>query len=439
MGVFFGTDGIRGKFGEDLSLSLAQSVGFSLGLQKQNVKVLIGRDTRKSGSLITLAFSCGILNAGGNVVDVGVCPTAGISYLTALHKFDYGVIISASHNPAEFNGIKIVDSSGKKLDENAELKIEKMLLKRSDTPLENVGEYLYKPKLVRDYIKFLKSNLKVDLGGKKIVIDSANGAASHIIREVFRGSGAKISFISARPNGLNINKKCGALNTKKLQKTVLKNNADIGFAYDGDSDRLIAVDEKGKVVSGDVLVYLFAKFYMMQGKLKKKTVVGTRHTNMGVENTLKNEGISLIRADIGDKYVSAKLIENGLLIGGEQSGHIIVRDLLCTGDGILNSILVCNIMSYFGKSMSTLCNVPLYIQENINIEVKDKLKVINSEKLSKQTEVCEKKLGCVGRLMIRLSGTEPYIRIMVESQDAATSKKIAKEIAEVVRQIDSET
>lgn len=438
MGVFFGTDGLRGKFNDDLSFSVIYNLGNALGSEVFGAKILIGRDTRRTGELITLAFSCGAMNAGANITDIGVCPTAGISYLTQSHRFDFGVVISASHNPAEFNGIKIFDKTGKKIGDRWEEKLEKKFLKQVSTSFDMVGSYKQDYKLVNDYSNYLKNLFDFSMQGKKIVLDTANGASFKIAKTVFLSKKASLIMLSDKPDGININKNCGALHVEELRESVIKNRADMGFAFDGDSDRLIAVDEEGKVITGDELVYLFAKFYKQTGRLTTPVVVGTRHTNMGVETALLKNGISLLRTEIGDKYVSAKLIEKDLLIGGEQSGHIIVRDLLSTGDGILNALLVSFIVSKTGEKLSKLVDVDLYIQENVNVEVKDKLQVINSARLAEVTEKIERELDGKGRIMIRVSGTEPYIRIMVESQDRALSKQKAKEVAEIVRQIDTE-
>lgn len=438
MGVFFGTDGLRGKFNDDLSFSVSYNCGNALGSEIFGAKILIGRDTRASGELITLAFACGAMNTGASITDVGVCPTAGISYLTQKFGFDFGVCISASHNSAEFNGIKIFDKTGKKIGDRWEEKLEKKFLKQVSVPFDMVGRFESNPKLVNAYIKFLEGLFDFSLAGKKVVLDCSNGASFKIARKVFLNKGAKLFVLFGKPNGININRGCGALHPEKLQKTVLKLGADVGFAFDGDSDRLIAVDEKGEIVSGDKLVYVFAKFYKKKGKLIIPQVVGTSHTNKGVELALSDLGIELLRTDIGDKYVSAKLIEKDLIIGGEQSGHIIVRDLLSTGDGILSALLLSEIMCEEAAPLSEICKVKLYCQENLNVEVSDKIQVINSARLSEVIKQSEDQLGDSGRVMIRVSGTEPYIRVMVESLCSEVSTKMAKEIASEIRQIDAE-
>ncbi len=437
MGVFFGTDGIRGKFNDDLSFSIIYNCGNALGSEIFGAKILVGRDTRCSGGLVTLAFACGAMNAGSNITDIGICPTAGISYLTKKLGYDFGVVISASHNPAEFNGIKIFDKFGKKIGDCWEERLEKKFLKQLTVSYDQVGQYIFNPKLTKIYEEFLEGLFDFSLKEKRVVIDCSNGASYKIAKKIFKNKGAKLTVLGGSPSGVNINRNCGALHLEKLQATVKNIHADFGFAFDGDSDRLIAIDENGRIITGDMIVYIFSCFYKKHGKLVSPYVVGTRHTNMGIEKALKAKGINLIRTDIGDKYVSSMLSEKDLLIGGEQSGHVIVRDLLTTGDGILNALFLSSIIVNENKKLSELADAELSVQTNINVLVKDKLRVINCEKLSNITSECEKNIGD-GRIMIRISGTEPYIRIMVESSKEEVSNKVAKELAECIRQIDLE-
>lgn len=438
MGVFFGTDGLRGKVNDDLSYEVAYKCGNALARKYPNAKVLIGRDTRGSGSLFTLAFSAGAMNAGVSVTDVGICPTAGIGYLITHLGYDFGVVISSSHNPAEYNGIKIFDSTGKKLGDARENELERCFLKEKVVPYDKVGTYAYEPRLILHYEKFLSSSIDVSLKGKTIVLDCAHGASYKLAPAVFRDNGAKVIATYCKPNGTNINDGCGALHVEKLQKYVLKYKADMGFAFDGDSDRVIAVDENGEVVDGDKIIYMFAGEYKRQGKLNPAMVVGTRHTNMGVEIALKKQGIELLRTDIGDKYVSQKLIEKNLLIGGEQCGHVFVRDKLPTGDGILNALLVAAICAKTGKKLSSFFDYQNYYQCNINVAVGDKVRIINSEVLADAVDKAEKRLEGKGRLMIRISGTEPYIRIMVECADHLLAEELALELKQTVEKLNAE-
>ena len=435
MGVFFGTDGLRGKVNDDLSFDIVYKCGNALGSEIAGARVLIGRDTRLSGELLTLAFSGGLINAGASVTDVGVCPTAGISYLTKSMGYDFGVVISASHNPAEFNGIKIFNSEGVKLGDKLEEHLEKHFLKNAMVGYSKLGKFTYSPRIVEKYKEFLKNSSEGSLSGLKVVLDCSNGASCEIAPSVFKRLGATVISIGRKPDGLNINKDCGSLHIENLQHSVKSHGADMGFAFDGDSDRLIAVD--GKVVDGDQILYILARDYQSKNKLNPPIVVGTRHTNMGVEKALEKHNIQLIRTDIGDKYVCQKLDEKGLIIGGEQSGHIIVRDKLQTGDGILNAIIIANICKLQGKKLSQLIDFENYAQFNINVKVTDKMRVINSEELSDVIDAEEQKLGIDGRLMIRVSGTEPFIRVMVESKDAKLSQTTAERISRIVSKIDN--
>ena len=438
MGVFFGVDGLRGKINDDLSREIAYKCGNALGGKYPNSKILIGRDTRGTGDFVALSFATGAMNAGAGIVDVGVCPTAGISYLTTLLNFDFGVVISASHNYAEYNGIKIFDKTGRKIGDRIEEELEKLFLKEVVVSYDKVGAYEHNPRLVLHYEKFLANSIETSLRGKTIVLDCANGAAYKLAPAVFRDNKAKIIATFCKPDGLNINNRCGALNISRLQRYVQKYKADMGFAFDGDGDRLIAVDEQGKVVDGDKLLYLFASYYLEKGCLTGNQVVGTRHTNMGVEKALLEKGVELIRSDIGDKYVSSKMIENKVKVGGEQSGHLILADKLPTGDGILNALQVAAICVEQGKRLSEFFDFEVYQQKNINVEVFDKIRIVNSARLAKITEEEERLLGGNGRIMIHVSGTEPCIRVMVETKDALLSAEVAERIAKGIKEINLE-
>ena len=438
MGIFFGKDGIRGKINDDFSREIAYKCGNALGGKYPSSRILIGRDTRGTGDFVALSFATGVMNAGSSVVDVGVCPTAGISYLTSLLGFDFGVVISASHNYAEYNGIKIFDKTGRKIGDKFEDELEKMFLKEIVVSYDKVGSFEYNPRLILHYEKFLSKSINVSLKGKTIVLDCANGAGFKLAPAVFRDNNARIIATFCKPDGLNINKSCGALNIARLQRYVQKYKADMGFAFDGDADRLIAVDEQGNVVDGDKLLFLLASDYLEKGKLTENQVVGTRHTNIGVEKALSQKGVVLIRSDIGDKYVSSKMIENRILVGGEQSGHLILADKLPTGDGILNALQVAAICVEQGKRLSEFFDFEMYEQKNINVDVFDKIRIVNSERLAKITEDEEKKIAGNGRIMIHVSGTEPCIRVMVETRDANLSAEVAERIANGIKEINLE-
>ena len=436
MGVYFGTDGLRGVFNKELTFDLAYSCGNALAKEFDNIKILIGRDTRSTGSFLTLAFSCGAMQAGASVVDVGVCPTAGISYLTKKFGFDYGVVISASHNPSKFNGIKIFDKFGIKLNEEKEETLEKQFFIKKFVNYKNIGTYKFNPKLLNVYIDFLLNSFNFSFNGEKVVIDCSNGSYSNIAKRIFEKKGAKVIAISVNPNGRNINKNCGCVFIQNLQNEVIKNNARFGFAFDGDGDRCIAVDENGEIVDGDKLLYIFALYFKKINKLSNNLIVGTKHTNMGVEIALKNKGINLFRAEIGDKFVGQKVREYGALLGGEQSGHIIINSMLETGDGLLTALCLSFICMAESKNLSKFIDFELFKQVNKNVFVKDKDLLMRNKILLEKLKEKQKELLGVGRIMVRASGTEPCVRVMVETQNEEVSMKIANEFVEMIQQLD---
>ena len=438
MAIYFGTDGIRGVVNDELTFNLAYNCGNALGDTKHNPTIIIGSDTRITASYLTLAFAGGAMSAGAKVVDVGVCPTAGIAYITKFVGADYGVVISASHNPAEYNGIKIFDSNGYKLGDRREEMLEKRFIHQKFQTFPNIGTYEQDFSLVNLYLNYLKTLSNGPLKGLKIVLDGSNGASHKVAPAVFRGLGAQVVATNCKNDGLKINKDCGSLHPKVLAKNVLKYGADLGLSFDGDSDRLIAVDENGRVVDGDMIVYVLAKYLKSKGKLKNNYVIGTSHTNMGIEESLKKEGINMLRTDVGDKYVLAKLLETKSSLGGEQSGHIILPEHSTTGDGILAGILLANVLKETGKKLSELVDCELYSQCNVNCVVVDKMHAINSEELIKAIDRYEDMLGEGSRIMVRVSGTEPKIRIMVECKDYDKAETTAKELEKIVKKIDEE-
>lgn len=438
MGLFFGTDGLRGKVNEDLTYEVAYKVGNALSILKEEPLILIGRDTRISGEYLTLGVSAGAMSGGARVIDAGVVPTAGIAYLTKNIGADYGVVISASHNSGEYNGIKVFGSEGYKLGDKEEERIERCFIHNKTNNFPDIGSYRQDYNLVKSYKKFLIEAGEGGYKGKTIVLDCAFGAAHRIAPDVFRKLGASVIAANCVDDGLNINKKCGAVYPENLVRKVLRYKADMGFAFDGDADRLIAVDENGEVIDGDMLLCGLAKYLKSLGKLNGNTVVGTSHTNMAVEDDLFSNGINMFRTDIGDKYVLAKLLEKGYSLGGEQSGHIILKDLATTGDGILSAIAVCNMLVKESKTLSQAFKIDLYPQVNKNVIVKDKFRIINSEKLSRETAKFTSVLEGKGRLMIRASGTEPKIRVMVESKDETLNSSIAASIAALIESINEE-
>jgi len=438
MGIFFGTDGLRGIANKDLTFELAYKCGNALASVKKNPKVIIGRDTRVSGEYFTLAVAGGVMSGGGSVIDLGIVPTAGVAYLVRELDADFGVVISASHNPREYNGIKVFGPDGYKLSDKEEEHLERCFIHSRVNEFPDMGRFVFEPQHIKKYECFLASASASSLAGLKVVVDGANGAAHRIAPDVFSALGATVVAVSCEGDGMRINDGCGALYPEALAREVVRCCADIGFAFDGDADRIMIADAEGGIIDGDMIIYMLAKYFKEKGRLRGNTVVGTSHTNMAIEHALLREGISLIRTDIGDKYVLMKLVERGLSLGGEQSGHIIIKDLHTTGDGILTAIAVADMLADKRKRISELFDVELYPQTNINIPVEDKLKVMNSQLVCSRVEAVRARLGDGGRVMLRASGTEPKIRIMVESRDREANKAYAEELAIAVSTSDSE-
>lgn len=435
MATYFGTDGIRGVVNVSLTSELAFKCGNALTQLKKNPKVVICKDTRISGDIILYSMATGIMSGGGNVINCGVLPTAGLAYLTGLYKADYGVVISASHNPYEYNGIKIFSSKGYKLSEDEEEKIEELFSGMNIKSGKNIGTLTYDLNAQKVYSDFLLATCKTDLKGLKIVLDCAYGAAYKVAPQVFKQLNCQVIEKHTDLNEGTINDNCGSLYPEGLCKEVLKNKADAGFAFDGDSDRVIACDENGNIVDGDSIIYVLANQMKKEGRLVKNTAVGTSHTNMGVEKSLNACGIKLLRADIGDKYVRELMEVKGCKLGGEQSGHIIIGDLSTTGDGILTALQVCSVLSGSGMKLSQLNGAEKYPQVNININIKDKFMVMNNEYLQNVIEKCKQTLQKNGRVLVRASGTEPKIRIMTECENIKTAEMIANKILLAIKKI----
>ena len=438
MSVFFGTDGLRGVVGEELTYDIAFKCGNSLSQNMQGGRVLIGRDTRVTGSFLVNALACGLLSGGVDVVDAGIIPTAAVAYLTKSFKFDYGVSITASHNPMQYNGIKIFSLKGEKLQDKEEEKIERGFIKSKHVSAEKIGLYVQKTNLRKHYIDYLVNTANGSLSGLKVVLDASNGASYSIAPEVFRKLGAKVIKTSCMNNGLKINDKCGSLHPERLAKKVKQYGADMGFAFDGDADRLIAVSEKGKIIDGDMILYALALVFKQRGMLVNNAVVGTSQTNMGIELSLKEKGIKLLRADVGDKYVANLLNKNGLVLGGEQSGHIIIKKFMQTGDGILTAILLAHFCKESGKPLSEFCKVRVFPQVNKDIVVKEKLRILGSEPLLTAITNAQQELAGLGRVLVRASGTEPKIRIMVESENIVASQSLANYLLNTIEKLEAE-
>ncbi|GAB6140633.1 phosphoglucosamine mutase [Methylosoma difficile] len=437
---YFGTDGIRGKVGDapitpDFFLKLGWAAG-RVFAEEGNDFVLVGKDTRISGYMFESAIESGLTAAGVNTRLLGPMPTPGIAYLTRTLRAQAGIVISASHNPYYDNGVKFFSVLGTKLPDETERKIEEYI----DSPMVTVeSAKLGKAKRVVDaagrYIEFCKASIptRYDFAGIKVVVDCAHGATYHIAPPVFSEVGAEVIAIGVEPNGLNINDDCGATKPKLLSETVLANQADLGIALDGDGDRLIMVDHKGEVVDGDELIYIIAKSRLEEGAMKGP-VVGTLMSNLGMEKALATLGLSLLRAKVGDRYVLKMLNEHGGIIGGENSGHIICLDKTSTGDGIISALQVMAEMQRSGKSLHQLkSDMQKYPQELVNVRVAKKVNVADYPGIYKAVQAVETQLGDKGRVLLRTSGTEPLIRVMVEGEDSYLVKQYANELADTVK------
>ncbi len=441
MRKYFGTDGIRGTVGQfpitpEFVLKLGWAAGKVLAQNgKSRGKVVIGKDTRISGYMFESVLEAGLTAAGVDSLLVGPMPTPAVAYLTRTFRADAGIVISASHNPFHDNGIKFFSKDGTKLSDEVELEIEK-ILDQEMTSLSS--EYLGKAYRIEDaaarYIEFCKASVPNDfsLKGMKIVLDCAHGAAYHIAPYVFKELGAEVVKIGVSPDGLNINQERGATYTKPLAEKVLFEKADLGIAFDGDADRVMMIDSKGELVNGDQLILLIAQSLKKQGKLIGG-VVGTLMTNMAVEKALEEIDVPFSRAKVGDRYVMEELKRNNWVLGGESSGHVISLEHNTTGDGIIAALQVLKMLKSSNEDLNTLvCKTPLYPQTLINIRVTDAKNALKSEKLQAIIKQAEAELAGLGRVLIRASGTEPLIRVMVEAENSELAKSKAEEIAAFV-------
>ena len=437
---YFGTDGVRGKVGTypitpDFALKLGWAAGKVLASQGSRT-VLIGKDTRISGYMLESALEAGLAAAGLTAAFTGPMPTPAVAYLTRTFRLEAGIVISASHNPYYDNGIKFFSSQGTKLPDDIEEAIEAML----DQPMDCVESAdLGKASRISDaagrYIEFCKSTFPAHLGldGYKIVVDCANGATYHIAPNVLRELGAEVIEIGTDPNGININEKCGATDVKALQEKVLETKADVGLAYDGDGDRIMMVDHLGNKVDGDQILFIIAREALRSGQLKGG-VVGTLMSNMSLEIALKMLGVPFVRANVGDRYVLEKMVEHNWTLGGENSGHIIIADKNTTGDGIIASLAVLSAMVQHRLSLNELTSaVKLFPQVLINVRFAGGDNPLESEAVKAVAADVEKRLEGKGRILLRKSGTEPLIRVMVECEDGVLAKQCAEEIAEAVK------
>jgi phosphoglucosamine mutase len=441
---FFGTDGIRGPISSKTSPDFILKLGWAAGkvFKDQGISsFIIGKDTRISGYMLEAALQAGIISSGLNVRLVGPLPTPAISYLVSTFKSQAGIVISASHNSYEDNGIKFFDDKGQKISDELELLIEQKIsepIKVVDP--ENLGKAARLTDASGRYIEYCKNSLskEISLNNLKIVIDTANGAAYDVAPKVFSELGAEVVAISDNPNGLNINQNCGSTDLNVLKKAVLDNNADFGIAFDGDGDRLIIVDAEAKALDGDDILFLLAKFkFENQIVLGSKGVVGTDMTNKGLENALSEMGIELVRSKVGDKYVLEKLLELGWQLGGEQSGHIICLDSVATGDAIIAAIKFFEAFLTFGKPLNEiLASFKKYPQILTNIEVTNAESILGNKKFKNTCEKAQKEiLEFDGKILVRKSGTESLLRILVEAKDSKVTEIHSKQLTELAREL----
>ncbi|MGC8120839.1 phosphoglucosamine mutase [Marinobacter sp. VGCF2001] len=437
---YFGTDGIRGRVGDrpitpEFMLHLGWAAGQAFKRQGQRNSVLIGKDTRLSGYMFESALEAGLAAAGVDVKLLGPMPTPAIAYLTRTFRASAGIVISASHNPHHDNGIKFFSSEGTKLDDALEAEIERWL----DRPIEVCSpEELGKASRVDDapgrYVEFCKSTVpnEFTLDGMHLVLDCAHGATYHVAPKVFRELGARVTVIGAEPDGLNINLNVGSTHLEALRQTVAEKNADLGVAFDGDGDRVLMVDRDGSEVDGDELLYILASRRQAEGRLDGG-VVGTLMTNLGVELALRELGVAFERAKVGDRYVMERLLSNNWSLGGEGSGHMVIRDCTTTGDGIVSALQVLLAVRRSGKTMEELRRgMSKLPQKMINVRVDERFDPLSRTDIVEAMARAEASLGDAGRILLRASGTEPLIRVMAEGQSADDISRVVEELAQVV-------
>lgn len=446
MGRLFGTDGVRGIANDELTCELALSIGRATAAILRNGRgkrplVMVGGDTRISTDMLANGVMAGLCSMGADVMYLGVVATPAVAYLVRKYGADAGIMISASHNPSEYNGIKIFSGDGFKLPDALEDQIEAMILmpdKYLHSSSDSVGKIIYSEKCISDYCEYLRSTASAELSGLKIAIDCSNGSASRTAPELFRALGAEVTVLSAAPDGYNINKDCGSTHIEALSELVVKNSLDAGFAFDGDADRCLCVDERGSLVDGDQILAVCSLDLKKRGLLKNGTVVGTVMTNFGFTEFCRKNGINFIPTKVGDRYVLEEMNLGEYKLGGEQSGHIIFRDFATTGDGQLTAIQVLSLMSRSKKSLSELTSVMKRApQELINLKVsaEGKLRFYTDPDIKAAIKAADAELGETGRLVVRPSGTEPLIRVMTEGSDKELIARIAKSVADTIMKV----
>ena len=446
MGKLFGTDGIRGIVGENLTAELAYRIGqaVTMVLWEENGKaplITIGKDTRVSSDMLESAMIAGICSVGGSVMPLGTIPTPAVAYLTIQVQADAGVVISASHNPFQHNGIKVFNGQGYKLSDELENKVEEKILSGESMPIKSgaeIGKRIHgMKKLKSEYIKYLAESIDVDLGGLRVLIDCANGAAAATAPDLFANFAIEADFIHRKPNGININDRCGSTHLKSLAAMVTAGEYDLGIAFDGDADRCLLIDERGEIIDGDKIMAVCGLYMQEQGTLTGRAIVGTVMSNLGLHEFCNKNNIRLICTPVGDRNVLEKMLEFGYRIGGEQSGHTIFTDYATTGDGQLTALQFLRILSRSGKKASELASVcPSYPQVLINVQLENraglKEAVMDCDELRSAVRKEEEHLGGEGRILVRPSGTEPLIRVMVEAKTTEQAEECAQRVVGVI-------
>ncbi|MBE1447334.1 phosphoglucosamine mutase [Paenibacillus sp. OAS669] len=442
MGKYFGTDGVRGVANQELTPELAYKIGrcggYVLAGQVEKPNVVIGRDTRISGTMLEAALVAGLLSIGANVIRLGVVSTPAVAYLTRLLKADAGVMISASHNPVEDNGIKFFAGDGYKLSDETELEIERLM----DAPVDelprpvggDLGTAVDNEQAKYQYLDYIKSTVKSSFQGYKVVLDCANGSAYELAPKVFEALGAEVITIGAEPNGRNINDHCGSTHPEGLQKAVVEHQAALGLAFDGDADRLIAIDENGVEVDGDFILSICGHALNQAGKLNHSTIVTTVMSNIGFFKGIESVGLKAAKTAVGDRYVMEEMRKGGYNLGGEQSGHVIFLDYNTTGDGILTALQLMDTVVQSGQKLSDLKGIMRkYPQKLVNVRVADKSKWKENPAIDNAIRKVEAELGDNGRVLVRPSGTESLIRVMAEGPDKAQVEAYVQDIADVIQ------
>ncbi len=444
MGRIFGTDGVRGIANGELTCELAMSIGRALAaiLKKgdgKHPRIMVGGDTRISSDMLANAVMAGVCSMGADAVYLGVCATPAVAYLVRSCKMDAGIMISASHNPSEYNGIKIFSADGFKLPDALEDQIETMILMPDKYLAQKdgeIGRVIYSTELVDDYSKYLISIPKTDFSGLRIALDCANGSSYRTAEGIFKALGAEVYTLSDKPDGYNINDKCGSTHIENISEYVVKNGLDAGFAFDGDADRCMCIDENGELIDGDMMIAVCAEAMKADGTLKNNTVVGTIMTNFGFTAFCKKNAINFIPTKVGDRYVLEEMLAGGYNIGGEQSGHIIFSEYATTGDGQLTALMMMSRLKLSKKKMSELASVMKrspQVMINLKVSAEGKLRYHTDSVIREAVERLQAKLEGMGRVVVRPSGTEPLIRVMTEGEDEALISEVANELADIIK------